>query len=170
MRILRIIGIVAAVIAALVIVVFIMGALVPEQHTVTATVDIPAPQSVVWARIEDVNQQPTWRTGLKAVQPLPPRDGHTCWLEIQSMGKMPLCESLAAAPSTRIVYIADPKLPFGGEWTYQLEPEGANITRLTITENGTVGPWFFRFVDHYFIHEDSQIKQYEADLLKSVGK
>ena len=83
---------------------------------------------------------------------------------------MPLCEDLAAPPATRIVRIADPSLPFGGDWVYQLQPIDANSTRLTITENGTTGPAFYRFVGHYILHEDASIKQFEADLQKAVTK
>ena len=174
MRILRIVGVVVALILLAVGIVFILGGLQPRNHTASATVVVNAPQAVVWQRIEDVQTQPNWRSGLTAVKILPPQDGHTCWEETSSFGKMPLCEVLAAAPSTRIVRIADPNLPYGGLWTYELSPgmapTDANSTILKITENGFTGPWFFRFVGHYIFHEDTQIKKYEADLQKSVGK
>jgi hypothetical protein len=170
MRILRLVGIVVAVIVVAIGVVLVMGALQPRNHTASATVVVNAPQAVVWQRIENVQTQPTWRSGLSAVQILPPQDGFTCWQETSSFGKMPLCEALVNPPSTRVVRIADPNLPYGGLWTYELAPVDANSTRVTITENGFTNPWFFRFVGHYIFHEDTQIKQYEADLQKSVGK
>ena len=77
---------------------------------------------------------------------------------------------LVSAPTTRVVRIADPNLSYGGIWTYELAPIDANSTRLTITENGFTNTWLFRFVGHYIFHEDSHIKQYEADLQKSIGK
>jgi hypothetical protein len=82
--------------------------------------------------------------------------------------RMPLCEELSVPPSTRIVRITDPKLPFGGTWTYQLEPSGPNASRLTITENGTTGPALWRFLGHYLFHEDTMIRQYESDVQKAV--
>ena len=39
-----------------------------------------------------------------------------------------------------------------------------------ITENGFTNGWLFRFVGHYIFHEDTQIKKYESDLQKSIGK
>jgi hypothetical protein len=174
MRILRIVGVVVAVIVLAFLVVLTLGALQPRNHTVSATIVINAPQVVVWQRIENVQTQPNWRSGLTAVKMLPSEDGHTCWEETSSFGKMPLCEVLAAAPSTRIVRIADPNLPYGGLWTYELSPGLAptdpNSTILKITENGFTGPWFYRFVGHYIFQEDTQIKRYEADLQKSIGK
>jgi hypothetical protein len=168
--ILRIIGFVVALIVVVVGVVFIMGALQPRNHTASATVVVNAPQAVVWQRINDLQSQTSWRSGLTAVEMLPSQDGHSCWQETSSFGKMPLCEVLTAPPSTRIVRIADSNLPYGGLWTYELRPADANTTSLKITENGFTGPWFYRFVGHYIFHEDTQIKQYEADLQKSTGK
>jgi len=174
MRIVRVVGIVVAVIVLAVIVVLIMGAMQPRNHTASATITVNAPQAVVWQRIEDVQTQPNWRSGLTAVRMLPAQDGHTCWEETSSFGKMPLCEVLAAAPSTRIVRIADPNLSYGGLWTYELSPGLAptdpNTTIVKITENGFTNGWLFRFVGHYIFHEDTQIKKYEADLQKSIGK
>lgn len=167
---LRIVGVALLVIALAFVVMLVLGAMQPRAHTATVAAVITAPQAVVWQRIEDTAQQPTWRSGLNAVQPLPPQNGHTCWMEIQKMGKMPLCEVLTAAPATRIVAIADPKLPFGGTWTYELTAVDPTTTRISITENGTTGPLLYRFIGHYLFHEDTMIKQYEADLQKSVGK
>jgi hypothetical protein len=170
MRILRVVGIVVAVIVVAIGVVITMGALQPRNHTATATATIAAPQAVVWQRITDLQSQTSWRSGLTAVEMLPAQDGHPCWQETSSFGKMPLCEVLVSAPNTRVVRIADSNLPYGGFWTYELTPIDANSTRITLTENGFTGPWFYRFVGHYIFHEDSQIKQYEADLQKSTGK
>ena len=168
--VLRIVGVFVVLLIVVVGVVFILGGLQPRNHTASATVVVNAPQAVVWQRISDLQSQTSWRNGLTAVEMLPAQDGHPCWRETSSFGKMPLCEVLANAPSTRIVRIADSTLPYGGFWTYELTPVDANSTSLKITENGFTGPWFFRFVGHYIFHEDTQIKQYEADLQKSIGK
>jgi len=174
MRILRVASVVAAVIVLAVVVVLILGAMQPRNHMASVTITLNAPQAVVWQRIEDVQTQPNWRSGLTAVKMLPAQDGHICWEETSSFGKMPLCEVLAVAPSTRIVRIADPNLPYGGLWTYELSPGLAptdpNTTILKITENGFTNGWLFRFIGHYIFHEDTQIKKYEADLQKSIGK
>jgi hypothetical protein len=130
---------------------------------------IPASQEKVWSLITDTASQANWRTGLKAVSPLPSQNGATCWAEVESGMTMPLCADVREAPVRQVVRIADPKLPFGGTWTYVLEPVGENATKVTITENGTTGPAMWRFVDHYILHEDGEIKQYLGDL-KRVAK
>ena len=166
-RLLRFFGSATPALACILVVMLVLGSRVPRQHMATAAITLNAPQQGVWDRISNVSAQPGWRSGLKAVDPLPMQDSHPCWLEHNSMGKMPMCEVLSAPTATRIVRIADPSLPFGGTWTYTLSPDGPATTRLNITENGTTGPPLWRFIEHYLYHEDTQMKQYEADLAKS---
>jgi len=170
MRVLRVLGIFLLLIVCAVGVMLFMGSRLPHAHIASATADVAAPQARVWQLINDNSTQASWRTGLLSVEVAAPQNGHPCWTEVQEHMRMPLCEELAAPPATRIVRIADPSLPFGGDWVYHLQPIDANSTRLTITENGTTGPAFYRFVGHYILHEDASIKQFEADLQKAVTK
>jgi uncharacterized protein YndB with AHSA1/START domain len=164
MRILRFLGWLSVVIVIAFLVALVLGSRVPVAHTVSVSETIPASQEKVWELITDTASQPNWRTGLKAVSPLPSQNGATCWAEVTSGMTMPLCADVREAPVRQVVRIADPKLPFGGSWVYVLEPTGENATKLTITENGTTGPAMWRFVDHYILHEDGEIKQYMGDL------
>jgi hypothetical protein len=168
MRLIKLLLLFIVVVAGFVLVAMVMGANLPHEHTAAASAEIAAPQAQIWQLLEDVNKQPTWRTGLLAIEPMQPQNGHICWTEVQKHMRMPLCEDITTAQSTRVVRIADPSLPFGGTWTYELQPIGANATRLTITEKGTTGPALFRFIGHYIYHEDTMIKQYEADVQKAV--
>jgi uncharacterized protein YndB with AHSA1/START domain len=170
MRIVRILSGLVLLIVCIGIIAYVLGSRLPVNHTATTTVVLNAPQARVWQMIEDVPSQPEWRADLKSVQPLPQQDGHTCWLEVQKMGKMPMCEVLTAEPSTRVVAIADPSLPFGGTWTYQLTPMDAGTTSLQITENGFTKPALFRFIGHYIMHEDTQIKKFEGSLQKASSE
>lgn len=165
---LRSVGYVVALCVLAFVVVVLMGSLLPASHTATVTTEIPASQQRVWQLITEVDAQPKWRTGLQAVEPAPEENKHPCWTEVLKSTRMLLCADVSAEPSTRIVRIADGALPFGGTWVYQLQPTGPQSTRVTITENGTVGPALWRFLDHYVYHEDANIKQYQADLLKAT--
>ena len=170
MRALKVLGTLVVLLVIAVVIMAAMGSRLPHAHTASATVALDASQPRVWQWIDDNASQPAWRTGLKSVTPLPDRDGHPCWQENNSMGKMPMCEVSANAPSSRTVRIADPTLPFGGEWAYELASEAPGRTRLTITENGTTGPAIWRFLGHYVFHEDTMIKQYEHDLQQRVAQ
>jgi hypothetical protein len=170
MRMLRFLGWLSVVIVLAICVAFFVGSRVPVAHTVTVSDTVPASQEKVWGLITDVGSQPNWRTGLKAVSALPPENGATCWAEVTSGMTMPLCADVREASTRQVVRIADPKLPFGGSWTYVLEPVGENATKVTITENGTTGPAMWRFVDHYILHEDGAIMTYLADLKRVTSQ
>ena len=68
-------------------------------------------------------------------------------------------------PSLLVARIADPKLPFGGTWTYRIAP-AAGGSDLTITEDGEVYNVFFRFMSRFvFGHHatmDGFIKHLQA--------
>ena len=170
MKILKGVAVVVVLIVAAIGMMLLLGSRLPHEHVSTASVTLAAPQAKVWQLIDDVATQPSWRTGLVSIEPLAQRNDHPCWTEVQKHMRMPLCEDMVAAPSTRIVSIADPTLPFGGSWTYVLTPLDAGSTRLTITENGTTGPALWRFLGHYVFHEDTNILQYEADVQKALAK
>jgi hypothetical protein len=154
-----------------VLVMMLVGSRLPEEHMAAATITIEAPQGRVWSLMEDVEAQPKWRTGLKAVELLPnDADGHRCWRESLPGMKMPLCEEIAAAPTTRVVAISDPHLSFGGTWTYTLSARTPSSTDLSITEHGTVRPALWRFLGHYVFGEDTNIRQYEKDIQKAATK
>jgi hypothetical protein len=166
---LKVLASLLAVVVFAVLVMFLLGSRLPHDHVAAVGITIDAPQGKVWSLMEDVDAQPSWRTGLKAVQPLPDdADGHRCWLEVQQGMKMPLCEVLVASPTTRIVAISDPNLSFGGSWTYTLTALTPTTTVLAITEHGTTGPALWRFLGHYVFGEDTMIRQYEKDIAKAA--
>ena len=168
MRLLQWSGYLFIVLLLLTAVVLGLGSRLPVEHTATVSSLIPASQQRIWALITDVEAQPRWRTGLKAVEVLPAGPNGPCWREIQTSMAMPLCVAASEAPRRRVVRIADPKLPFGGDWTYEIQQTvaatGGCATRVTITERGTTGPAMWRFFGHYVYGEDRSIRQYLKDL------
>ena len=169
MRVLRFLGWLSVVIVLAICVAIYMGSRLPLEHTASVTDTLPASQEKVWGLITNPAAMPNWRTDLKAVTMLPTENGAPCWAEVQRSMTMPLCADVREAPVRQVVRIADPKLPFGGTWTYVLEPAGENATKVTITENGTVGPAMWRFVSHYVMGEDGSIKQYLSDLKRAAA-
>jgi uncharacterized protein YndB with AHSA1/START domain len=170
MRVLRFLGWLSVLIVLAIGTAMFMGSRLPEGHTASVTETIPASQQKVWGLITDPSAMPRWRTGLKAVTMLPSENGAQCWGEVQNSMTMPLCADVREEPTRQVVRIADPKLPFGGTWTYVLEPAGTDATKVTITENGTTGPAMWRFVGHYVMGEDGSIKQYLGDLKRAAAQ
>lgn len=141
--------IVAGVLVGLVVLVAFIGWLLPKGHVATRTMRFKKPTGEVWQVITSYADQPTWRKDLAKVERLPDHDGHVVWNEIRSNGeRMPL-ETIESVAEKRLVRkIADPKLPFGGTWTYELQTEGDSCS-LTITERGEVYNPIFRFVSKF---------------------
>lgn len=135
---------------ALVLVAALIGALLPKGHVATRTARFKAKPETIWRALTAYAEQPAWRSDLKAVERLPDRGGHEVWNEVRKgAGAMPL-ETIESDPPRRLVRkIADPKLPFGGTWTYELRAEGGGCL-LTITENGEVYNPIFRLVSKCF--------------------
>lgn len=79
-----------------------------------------------------------------------------------------LYEVVTFEPHTRIVTrIADPSLPFGGTWTFDLQPSGTG-TALTITERVEVYNVFFRSMQKFFFSPYKTIDTYQADLVRHL--
>lgn len=155
----------AAVIAALIALVAVIGSLMPKEHTASRTTVINRPPEVLWQAITDCGAFPQWREDVKSVEVLPDREGHKVWREDGKNGKMTL-EAIETNPPSRLVLrIADPDLPFGGTWIYELQPIHGG-SRITITENGEVYNPIFRFVGRVFFSQSATIEDY----LKSLGK
>ena len=101
-------------------------------------------------------------------QVLPANEGRTRFREVGSDGSI-VYETDSVVPGKRLVNrIADPSLPFGGRWTYDLAPDGDG-TRLTITENGEVYNPVFRFVSRFIMGHTRTIDQFLTDLQRKLG-
>jgi hypothetical protein len=89
------------------------------------------------------------------------------------MGEMPL-EVIESDPPRKLVgKIADPqrKLPFGGTWTYVIEPSGdGNGCTLTITEDGEIYPPPFRVMAKYVFGYTSTMESYLKALSNKFGQ
>jgi hypothetical protein len=74
-------------------------------------------------------------------------------------------EVLETVPHQRLVTkIADTNLPYGGGWTYEIEPE-ANGCILRITERGEVYNPIFRFVSRFVIGHTASLDK----ALREIG-
>jgi uncharacterized protein YndB with AHSA1/START domain len=155
-----------AVIAALILIVVIVGSLLPEKHTATAEASFHQPPSAVWQAITDYAKFPEWRKTVKSVQPLPPVNGILpSWIEVDTHGNAIPFLIVSWLPQQNLVTsIADSKLPFGGTWTFEITPTSTGST-LRITENGEVHNVIFRFMSRFVFGHRATIDAY----LKALG-
>ena len=66
----------------------------------------------------------------------------------------------ADPPRKLVTRIADPHLPFGGTWTYEIVAGAESGSTLTITENGEVYNPFFRFISRYVMGYTATMDRY----------
>ncbi|MFQ5888641.1 MAG: SRPBCC family protein [Gemmatimonadota bacterium] len=158
-----------AFVVALVSVVGIVGALLPERHVASGSATLDAPPEEVWAVITAFEEAPAWRPGVKRMERLPDRNGHPVWVEVGRQGRLTYEVTEIDPPRHMVTVIADPELPFGGSWTYDLVPEGTG-TRVTITEKGEIYNPIFRFMARFVFGYDGTLRRYLNALSERLGR
>jgi uncharacterized protein YndB with AHSA1/START domain len=157
------------VLGALVAIVALIGSRLPQSHRASVEQMLTAAPEVVWRTITDVEAFPSWRAGLKRVQRLPDRDGRPVWVEEGRSGRMTLAIQRLEPPRLLVGRIADPGLPFGGTWTYEITPESSG-SRLRITEDGEIYNPIFRFMARFIFGYEGTIHSYMASLQKRLAQ
>lgn len=158
-----------AILILLVVVVVAIAAMLPVQHVASRSAVLAAPPETVWQLITDVSGFPAWREDVKRVERLPDRDGRAVWVEDTTSGRITLAVDRAEPPRLLVLRIADPDLPFGGTWTYELSPGDPGATVLKITENGEVYNPVFRFMSRFIFGHEGTIRGYLAALEKRTS-
>ena len=157
--------IVAGSLVAIVALAAIIGLLLPKGHVASKSIKLKRPPEEVWRAITDYAAMPKWRRKMDKIERLPDQNGHPVWQEIYSNGwKLPLEEERAEPPARLVRRIADPSLPFGGYWEYELSAaNGGSLLR--VTEHGEVSNPIFRLVGK-FMDPSATIRDYLEDLAK----
>jgi len=142
----------------------VMGLLTPKSHVVARRAVYRASREEVWRAIAEVEGYPGWRKDVKRVERLTDREGRAVWREAGGQGEIVFERVEAVAGERMVVRIADPGLPFGGTWTYELAAvEGG--TELRITERGEIYNPVFRFMSRFF-----DLGATIEGVMKSLGK
>lgn len=163
---------------AIVALVAIVGALLPKGHVATRAARYRETPEVVWRAITGYEEFPKWRPGVQSVTRLPDANGRAAWSEKIGVGwnaqEIPyeIMESTPPArgvPGKLVARIADPKLPYGGGWTYEVAAADGG-TELRITERGEVYNPIFRFVSRFIIGHTKSLEDYLNALGKKFGE
>jgi uncharacterized protein YndB with AHSA1/START domain len=161
--------IVLGAVAGVVLLVVVVGTLLPKAHTAQSHATIDAPPDSIWRALTDVEAFPSWRSDVSRVELLSASNGRKTWQEIGKHGTITF-EEVAAEPPRRLVgRIADPSLPFGGSWTYDVRPEGAG-SRVTITEEGVVHNPVYRFMSRFVFGHHATQEAYLRALGRKFGQ
>lgn len=157
------------VLAGILVLITAIGWLLPKAHAVTREARFHQPPEIIWKAITDIDAMPAWREGLKNVKHLPNQNGLPAWVETSDAGAIPFETMIAQPPSKLVVRIADPKLPFGGTWTYEIIPAAGGCT-LRIREDGEVYNPLFRFLSRFVFGYTGTIDRYLRSLAKKFGE
>ena len=150
-----------AALVLLAIVITAIGYMLPQNHVASVNTVVAAAPEVVFARLADPSAYPQWRKDVTRVEML--NASPVKWREHGNDDPITY-EVVDSRPSERhVVRIADPDLPFGGTWTYELQPEGTG-TRLTITERGEVYNPIFRFMSRFVFSQTATMERFVAAL------
>jgi hypothetical protein len=164
---------------AIVAIIAIIGALLPKEHVATRAAKFRESPDAVWSAITTFQDYPKWRPGLQSVEQLSTSSGHAVWLERTGTGwnaeEIPyqvveLVAPTGETPGRMVARIADPKLPFGGSWTYEVTASADGGTILRITERGEVYNPIFRFVSKFFMSQTKTMEVYLNALGKKFGE
>jgi uncharacterized protein YndB with AHSA1/START domain len=145
-----------------------IGSRLAQSHRASVARTFSVPPDVIWAAITEVEAFPSWRSGVKRIERLPDRNGFPVWIEEGRSGKMTLAIERMERPRILIGRIADPNLPFGGTWTYEIAADGDG-SRLTITENGEIYNPMFRFMARFIFGYEGTIRSYMSSLEKRLA-
>ncbi len=149
----------------LILLVLLVGALLPRNHTASASTTLRQPADSVWSVIRDLGGYADWWGEIEAVERAA-RGGRETWEQRDRRGQtMPIEVVEATAPHRLVTRIADESLPFGGTWTFEIAESAAGST-LSLTENGEVRNPFFRFMARFVFGHHATIESF----LRAVGE
>ncbi len=143
---------------------YFIGLSLPESHIVSRAATFQAPPEALFALIAGPQD---WRIRSEPVPAAPgtPRQ----WREISRHGAILFEEVKSDPPRLYEMRIADPGLPFGGTWTFELSPRDGG-TRVRITEHGIVHSPLFRFISHFIVGHTRTIEAYLRGMAEKLGK
>lgn len=159
----KIVLIVAVAVVALLVLVLVVGRMLPVRHVVSHEATYLEPPDSLFASLVRVDAFPSWRSGVRRVEVLHGVGGRRSYREVGKDGTLTFVVDEEIAPRRLVTRIADPSLPFGGRWIYELVPRGAGTT-LRITEEGEVYNPLYRFVSRFVLGHDATITRFLKDL------
>ena len=157
------------IITVVVIAVVGIGALLPREHVATLSARVAAPPIAVWSAITQPEAFPTWRHDVRRVEMLTSTAGGPSWREHTRNGALTMLIEGAEPPRRVTTRILDENLPYGGQWDYEISPDGDGASRVTITERGWVSNPIFRFVSRFVMGHTASIEAYLRALSKRFG-
>jgi hypothetical protein len=166
-----VIFVLVALLVLIVLVVVTIGAFLPSRHISTRAARFHQPPDAIWRAIADYAKFPEWRKDVSRVETLPDLNGKPVWREFDRHGgSIPYQVMVMVAPRVLVTRIADPQLPFGGTWTYEISSQADGSSLLRITEDGEIYNPIFRFAARFVLGYTQTQEQYLQALGAKFGQ
>lgn len=168
---LKVLGVLVALVALLLGVVLALGAQQPLDHVASSRATFRLTPDEVWARLADFGSWAQWNGAFDRVTREPDRDGKPYWRFEGGFGPMPMMIEESRAPLELVTRIPeDAKLGFSGTWKYVLAPGAEGSSTLTVTETGRVESLLFRGMGALFMDHHDTMNAFLTDLGRSFGE
>lgn len=146
-----------------------IGAMLPKSHVASRAITLRQSPEAVFAVISNFKNLPTWRPDVRSIDLLPPEGDHARFRENGSNGSITYEVLETMAPNRLVTRIADPALPFGGSWIFEIVPAPSGC-HLNITERGEVYNPMFRFVSRFILGQTRTLDTYLRNLARHFGE
>jgi Polyketide cyclase / dehydrase and lipid transport len=143
-----------------------IGAILPREHRAKRAAVIQAESSRLAALVRTVREQPRWLEGVESIEIVEEAPGRLLYREHGDNGSILFAFREEQAGRRFVSTIADPELPFSGEWTIDLAAAGAG-TRVTIEEVGEVSDPLYRFFAAIVFGHTATMDRYLHDLTRA---
>ncbi len=139
-----------------VVAMYMAGASMTARHVVTRRKSFAATPERVWSALLSIRQLPMDRSDLRIIdQGTATRPPDT----LEVVGTPVRIEIVTfRPPRDLVVKTAEPNLAYVGTWTFVLELEGNDLTKLTVTEEAEVRGRLLRFAVRAFGLDDSLVE------------
>ncbi len=145
-----------------------VGALLPQRHVATLERSYEVTADSLYALVSRPASYPAWRKSVSAVE-VTDSVPQLRFREHAGGDVITYDVEEATTPTRFRTRIADPDLPFGGSWTFEIVPSQGTGASLRITEDGEVYNPIFRFISRFVIGHTSTIEGYLDDVQAAVG-
>lgn len=165
----KIVLIILGALVALVVIVFVVGALLPRDHVAGSSIVISQPADTVWRTVRDIGGVTAWWPDVSSSQRVDDSAGREVWEQKASGFTMRLIVTEDEPPRRLVMTIdATADAAFGGTWTYEIAPADGG-TRVSVTEAGYVSNPLFRFMSRFVMGHYSTQDKYLRSLAQKFG-
>lgn len=141
----------------------IVGWLLPVGHVAARSASFSVSPETLFGVISNVEGFPAWWKDVSRVEMLTAENGRTRFRQHTNNGPIVMQVLEQTPPARFVTQIADPDQPFGGTWTWEIEPEGSG-SRVTITERGEIYNPIFRFMARFVFGYTATMESHLAAL------